>query len=626
MNEDSNTQNRFLGMKLKIFVLFVFGLFDVFCSVSPPSVGLFDIDAVVSEKNAVFGKNLEAGYQNIIVSILKPEFHTVDKLYLEHLPHNLTFHYMITLNNEEIEDHLKRLSKKEEKLHFLCKDEIVDYIVKNKINKVEFLEKNCIKGSFRNLLSQPTNRKLMQGNETKPETEKILEKNKLLFNLNQGNSNPDSDNCEIHSQEPQTNLKVTNETNKVENEEGSECCCWGSKNRFNNLESVIPNNTEELTVNKNSTEFDGFNISEIVELKDKSVKFEIEINDKNSIFDEILNAMKSDSESILNYASIEERDLSSSELKEALEETEKEINNRKFEIRSLKETSYLGEASSFSKSKSLRSNQNTGLINLEIKDEISGVSLLEIAERLTQRFIQTKEKEFEKYITTTKTKLLQIAIYEYLIIYSTLEDNLQKVVEIINSESGIFKLRSFFGNYVNFTSMKYTFEQYFARFDQVQKKRVYHKSDFTRFMLNLNINKLNPMLNSPVFNLKLKIVSMIVLYSENDPKIQKIVIQEEISNTNKQLFYRDNVFFNFLLVKHFLIKESDETLEKTEEIITKNRNNNPLDRPKQCFLKTKQLLIEQNIFQSIQNNEQVLKVICLQTYGLLGLYPAFDQL
>ncbi|OII73009.1 uncharacterized protein cubi_02240 [Cryptosporidium ubiquitum] len=592
-------------MKFKLFTFFVLGLLNVFCGVSPPNVGALKIDTVFSEKNTVFGKNLKKAYKDVIASLVKSESHEVDQLYLELLSYNSTFHYMIILNNKETEGSLQYFSEKEKKLYFLCEDKIVDYIVKNKINKIEFLKKNCIEKSFENYLPQSTNRKLMQKNETESETEKELEKDELLLDIDKGNTNEESNNCEIGIKEP---LETNSETTE---KESSTCCCFKTKNKYNDLESAISDNSEKLSGEGNSTKFEGFDISETVESKDGTVSFEIEINDKNSIFDEILNAMKSENESILDYASIEERDLSSSELKEALEETEKEINQRKVEIRKLKETNDLRGLNSSSKTKSLRSNQ--------------GIPLLKIAESLTQRFFQTEQKELEKYFTPTKTKLLQLAIYEYLVIHSTLEDNLEKVVEIINNENGITRLRSFFGDHVNFTSIKYVFEQYFAIFDQVQKKRLYHKSDFIRFMLNLSTNKSNPMLNSPIFNLKLEIGSMIVFYSENDPRVQRIVIEEEINNTNKQLFYRDHSFFNFLLGKHFSIRENDEIFKKTHEIIAKNRNNNPLDRPKQCFLQTKQLLLEYNIFENIQNDE-VLKIICLQTYGLVGLYSTIDQL
>ncbi|KAH8584427.1 uncharacterized protein ELE39_002521 [Cryptosporidium sp. chipmunk genotype I] len=604
-------------MEFKAFAFSIFGLFGVFFGLLLSDVGALSTDTAIFKKSVVPGENLKESYKNIVVSLEKHVSHKEDQTYFRLVSHeSLTFNFMIIMSDEEIKKDINNLLNKE-KLCFSCKDEIVDYIIKKEVNNVAFLKNNCIELNLESYLFQPTKRKLMQESKVESESE-------LTFDLDQGDSNKDSENCEVRVQEPyETNLEAIEKLiNNTETEKTSSCC-GKKKNKFDELRSAIPDDFEQLF--ENSNELDGFNVTEIVHSKDGAVGFEIEINDRISIFDEILGALKSEGESILNYDSIEERDLSSSELKEALKETEREINNRKVEMRSLKEASDPEAIGSRSRSKLLRSTQTIDQINLKIRYDISGTPLHEIAKMLTYRFIQTENKKIERYFTRTKTKLLYLAIYEYLFIYSTLEHNLEKVVQIINGKNGILKLRLFFENYINFAAMQYVFEQYFARFDYVQKKRIYYKSDFTRFMLNLIINHLDPKLTSPIFNLKLEIGSMIIFYSENDPEMQTIVINEEINNTDKQAFYRDNVFFNFLLVKHFSVAENNKVLEKTSEIIVRNRNKHPLDRPEQCFIQIKQLLFKQNIFRKIQNNE-VLKVICSQTYGLLGLYSAFDKL
>ncbi|CUV06539.1 unnamed protein product [Cryptosporidium hominis] len=607
-------------MRFKVFTFFILGLFNVLSSLSLTNVTAHN-NPVISKKSLISGEDFH-DYKKIAVSLTEFVSDGTEKSGYEPLPiENSTFNFIVIMSNEKIEEFVGDLLSNKEKMLFFCKNEVIDYIIKSKVNDIAFLKDNCIElksGSYE-FQQQPSNRRLMQRSELKSKSE-------FLFDVDQGDANKASENCEIPPQKPDgTDLEVLKEL--VDNtEEKKSSCCGKKKSKFKELESEIQNNFEELFENNNSSELDGFNVTEIVQSKDDNISFKIEINDKTSIFDEILEALKNESESIISYDSIEERNLSNSELKEALRETEKEINNKKVEMRGLKEVSDSEMASSRSRSKSLRSTRSENQINLRIKNEISGIPLYNISETLTYRFIQTENKELKSYFTPTKTKLLYLAIYEYLVVYSTLEDNLEKVVEIINGKNGIFKLHSFFGNYINFASMRYVFEQYFAKFDYIQERRLYYKSDFTRFMLNLIINQSDPKLTSPIFNLKLEIATMIIFYSEDDLQVQKIVIRKEINDTNKQMFYRDNVFFNFLLVKHFSFGENDKILEKTNEVIVRNRNNNPLDRPKQCFIQVKRLLLGENNFHKFQNNEEILKVVCLQTYGLLGLYSTFDRL
>ncbi|TRY51017.1 Uncharacterized protein CTYZ_00001290 [Cryptosporidium tyzzeri] len=609
-------------MRFKVFIFFNLGLlFNVLSSLSLTNVTAHKINTVISKKSLIYGEDFH-NYEKIAVSLTERVSNGTEKSGYEPLPiEKSTFNFIVIMANEKIEEFVGDLLGNKEKMLFFCKNEVIDYIIKSKVNDIAFLKDNCIElksGSYE-FQQQPSSRRLMQRSEVKSESE-------FLFDVDQGDANKASENCGIPLQKPDgIDLEVL-EKLMDNTEEKKSSCCGKKKSKFKELESKIQNNFEELLFSNNSSELDGFNVTEIVQSKDDNISFKIEINDKASIFDEILEALKNESESIISYDSIEERNLSNSELKEALRETEKEINNKKVEMRGLKEVSDSEMASSRSRSKPLRSTRSKNRINLKIKNEISGISLHNISETLTYRFIQTENKELKSYFTPTKTKLLYLAIYEYLVVYSTLEDNLEKVVEIINGKNGIFKLHSFFGNYINFASMRYVFEQYFAKFDYIQERRLYYKSDFTRFMLNLIINQSDPKPTSPIFNLKLEIATMIILYSEDDLRVQKIVIQKEINDTNKKILYRDNVFFNFLLVRHFSFGENDKILEKTNEIIVRNRNNNPLDRPKQCFIQVKRLLLGENNFHKLQNNEEILKVVCLQTYGLLGLYSTFDRL
>ncbi|KAK9171937.1 hypothetical protein CmeUKMEL1_04880 [Cryptosporidium meleagridis] len=610
-------------MRFKVFKFFILALlFNVLSGVLLKNVTADNTFNVISEKSLISDKDSH-DYKKIAVSLTEIVSKGGEKSGQELSPiESSIFNFIVIIENEKIEEFVGDLLGDREKMLFFCKNEVIDYIIKSEVNGIAFLKHNCIElkpesYEFRQQ-QQSSSRRLMQRSEVKSKSE-------FLFDVEQEDVNKASENCEIPLQKPdETNLKELEELDDTEEKKSS---CFGrKKSKFKELESEIQNNLGDLFESSDSFEFEGFNITEIVQSKDENISFKIEINDKDSIINEILQALKDESESNVVYDSIEERNLSNSELKEALRETEREINNKKVEMRGLKEVSDSEMVSLHSRSKSLRSTRGENQIDLKIKNEISGISLYNISEILTYRFIQTNNKELKSYFTPTKIKLLYLAIYEYLVVFSTLEDNLEKVVKIINGKNGIFKLHSFFGNYINFASMKYVFEQYFAKFDYIQERRLYYKSDFTRFIINLIINKSDPKPTSPIFNLKLEIATMIIFYSEDDLQMQKIVIRDEINNTKKQMFYRDNVFFNFLLVNHFSFGKNDKVLEKTNEFIVRNRHNNPLDRPEQCFIQVKRLLLGENNFHKFQNNEEILKVICLQTYGLLGLYSTFDKL
>lgn len=610
-------------MKPKVISYLVFGLIDVLCGATLPRANPSGANSVISPESQATNRVIEANFKHLIISVVKNELTDLKSHSLRsESPDELSVAFMCILDDEESVRHTGNLLEAKEKLYFLCRDEVVDYIIKNYIKQVKFFKENCVEKSLESYLPKRVERRLMQKSETEPISEEKLGKTEL-YDVDEKDSNNESDNCEIHFQEPHdTNFKTSSDykidRGNVE-EEMSESSCCKSKGKYKRLESAIPNNIRDLLDEKNLSKLDGFDISEVVQSEDGTVDFNIQINGINSIFEEIFIALKSEDNSGISYSSIEERELSNAELKEALRETEKEINNRKVKIRNLGEDIQVGS----NNSESLRHTRNTNFIDIKIKNEVNGVSLSNLAERLTQRFVQTEE--FKNYVSSTKTRLLFLSIYEFLLIYSTVEENLEQVVEIINTEDGIQKLRSFFGEYVNFHLMKYVFEQYFAEYDHAQGRRIYDKSDFVRFMINLNTNKLNPVLTSPIFHFKLEIGFMIVFYSKEEPKSPKIIIENYINDTKRQKFYKDNAFFNFMFLKHFPSWNKSQLLKKTNEIILNNKRANPLDRPKLCFILVKRALLGYKIMINTQNSE-LLKAICLRTYGLIGIKSSFNRI
>ncbi|KAJ1605099.1 putative signal peptide-containing protein [Cryptosporidium canis] len=612
-------------MKLYVIAFFVFSLINVLCDATFSKVGHSNIDSLFVKERQFSNDNIQTSYSHIVALLKSDKPNIMDQVFLR--SQNISEMYigfMFIFKNDEIEKYIDSFIHVKT-LHFLCSDQVTEYIIKNEVKQVKFLIEKCKEKGIEGYVSNLHERKLMKENETEPITGNDVDRSVKTQFPDKSTSNSKLDDFNLSVQDmSDTDLELV-QVSKGDNEtekKSSRSCCGRSKIKLMNLGSAIPDNIEDLLEKNNLSELDKFDVSEVVQSMDGTVNFEIKINGKDSIFDEILGALENEDESPLKYLSIEERDLSNAELKEALRETEREINTRKVEIRKLGEEIDQGEHNFL---RGLEGSAgDMGSINFQIKNEVHGVPLSKLAESLTQKFIQTEEENFKMYVSSTKKKLF-LAIYEFLLVYSAIEENLERIVEIINIKNGIPRLRSFFEKYVDFAAMKHVFKQYFAIYDYAKGKRICIKSDFVRFMTNLSTNKSNQIQVSSIFHFKLEIGFMIMFYSNEELELPKIIIKDEINNVKKKQFYNESVFFNFLLSKHFNIGQKNEILKETQKIISANRNVNPLDRPKMCFQGVEQVLLQRKILTNTQNTER-LKAICLQTYGLLGLYSLFIKI
>ncbi|KAF7457754.1 hypothetical protein HWI79_1633 [Cryptosporidium felis] len=538
-------------------------------------------------------------------------------LFLENgLESKRIFTYILIFEETEIGKFEKYLIPGANKMHFRCGPAAVQYIIQYGVNRLDFLEKECIQVidfSFRS----GGRRKLKSVGELEVEFEE--------GNLNDSKGLKHRNLVKEANSTQVVDDNVTSTAFIDDNENKSSCL--RKKNRklsVKEMESYIPSDFGVEKQDKGSG-LDIFDISEIVESSDSKVNFEIEFNGKDSIFGEILNAMKEDSEPQVNYTGFVSDDLSSSQLKEALLETEKVISHRKEELSVNKRTSN----SEFPEGREggdihFRSLGEMDGIQFEIGSKVSGVPITTAAISLTSRFLISKEDRIKVHMTRTKIRMIFLAIYQFLILYSTIESNLYEIVEIMNMKDGILKLRSFFKNHINFTSMNNIFEEYTSSFN-LKKKRVHINSDFIRLIINMNINKLDPKVCNSKFVFKLIIASRIMFYSESDTNNKKICIEEEVNKISKTQFYRDTVFFNSSITKHLNLRKN-EVLKKTYEAITQTRRENPLDRPKKCYFQVKYIITKSNLTSNISNINEIIKVICLKTYGLLGLLPLFNSI
>lgn len=605
-------------MKFRAIALLVLSLRNVFCGATLPGVAFFSAaDAMLSQEGKAQQEAARTSFKHVVVSVGSFELSTVkpgspgSQLDVSELDAMSVY----VLDDEGIKGYLEDFPEEEARLYFICSEEAAGYVVKNEVRQVRFFEENCVRGSLWNGPSEPVGRRLMQRSEAEhPVPGKELEITESYI--------PDGDNesgapepCETA---PEVVPQAASKRCQKKARKGrrmSSCCCPGDRPK--GPKSGTPS-IEDLLEESFLPELDGFDVSEAVQSGDGATEFDIQVEDLDSVFEEILVAMR-------NGDNPPADDYLSAELMEALRETRSETINRDVEVRNLREDEH------GSCSESPGHTGDADLAGLQIRSEARGVSLFKMAARLMRRFVQTEEDEFKKYVSPEKTRLLLLSTYEFLLVYSTVEENLKQVVEIINAENGIPKLRSLLGRHVNFAAIKYVFKQYFAKYDHVQEKRVYEKSDFVRFMVNMNTNKLNPMQASPIFHLKLELAFMIIFYSKDWPStLSAEEIEDQVNNPKWQQFYKDHVFFNFLIVRHFpscVKSRSKRKLLKTiKEIILNNRRENPLDRPKICFLLVKQALLGHKIsLEGAQDNE-LLKTICLKTYGLLGMQSALNRI